>query len=113
MPTIDEGHRILRDQSVRLSEVAERDTIESVTFDNCVLRGPVVIALIDDVTIEESVITGTADGVLWPIAASRELLIGAIAMNRCVITRCRLEGVGFAVREDTLARVRRGLGFDD
>jgi len=104
------GDLTYRNQLVRITDLAvTSDTIEGVTFEGCQIVGPAVIALLHSNMIR-STIDGNVDAVIWPIATSRQWVIGGIALVNCTVANCRLERIGLAVPEAEVEQVRRSLG---
>ena len=57
--------RIYRNQTVRLADLTViADAIENVTFENCIIEGPAVVALLGG-TVMNSGFDGDLDSFLW------------------------------------------------
>ncbi len=102
---------VYRDQTVRLGDLAAlEDVLTGLTFENCEIVGPAVVALLGDTQVTDCHWTGDADAVLWP-AHGREQVVGAIGLKDCVITGCRFFRVGMLVPDEQLPAVRAGFGL--
>jgi hypothetical protein len=103
--------RTYRSTTVRLSELAVvADTIENVTFENCTLVGPAVLALMET-TMTQSSLEGDPESILWVIPDERQRLLGAIGLLRCNIVGCQLQRIGLVVPARELDGFKRGLGL--
>jgi hypothetical protein len=105
------GDRHYRNQALRVSDLVVTDHIvRGVTFENCVLMGPAVIALLGQGSVTGCNLEGSLDAVLWPVAGDRGEIVGAIGFEDCSLVGCSLRYIGFAVPEDQLASFRAGFG---
>lgn len=96
---------------VRLTDLAvTHDLIEEVTFENCTLVGPAVIALLGEGTFRDSAFDGDPDGVLWPLGDRRHV-IGAVGLLNCTVIGCRLQRIGLAYAADQEEAIRAGFGL--
>lgn len=84
------------------------DVIQGVTFENCTLVGPAVVALLGNGMMSESGFDGDIDAVLWPLGI-RQHIIGAIALIDCSIINCRLQRIGLAYPQEQEAIIRAGF----
>lgn len=110
MTQMHPADRHYRNQTVRLADLTViSDAIEDVTFENCTLEGPAVVALIGS-TLTNSRLEGDPDAIFWVIPPEREAVLGAIALVNCTIIGCALRRVGLAVPEHELEVFRRGFG---
>lgn len=97
-----------RNQIVRLPDLTvTSDLIDGVTFENCTLIGPAVVALLGGVTLQGSSFDGEVDAVLWPLH-ERDQVIGAIGLRDCVIVGCRLQRIGLAYTSAQEHTLREG-----
>ena len=109
MGTVHPGDRHYRNQLVRLSDLAvTQDTIERVTFENCTLVGPSVIALLGESRIEGGSWDGAPEAFLWPIGDRRHVL-GAIGLVSCSLIGCRFERIGLAYPDDQSDMIRQAF----
>lgn len=103
--------RHYRNMTVRLADLAViTDIIEDVTFENCTIEGPAVVALLGT-NLTNSRLEGDPDAIFWVIPPERETVLGAIALARCTIVGCSLRRIGLAVPEGEIERFRRGFGL--
>lgn len=98
-----------RNEVVELAKLALNDpVIREVTFVNCTIVGPAVIVPQGNTTIRNcSWDAPSFDAVAWVISDSRDQVVGAIALDSCTLTSCRMQGIGLAVpasRYDEMAR---------
>jgi hypothetical protein len=103
--------RTLRNQVVRLAELAGDDgVIEGYHFEDCHIKGPVVLVVQGDFSIVENEIEGDPDAFLWEIAPDRERVIGAILVKDSKFERCVVSGVGLAGPPEIIERIRESVG---
>lgn len=114
LPTVTAMHpadRHYRNQTVRLADLTViTDVVEDVTFENCTIEGPAVVALLDT-NLANSRLEGDPDAVFWVIPPERETVMGAIALVRCTVVGCSLRRIGLAIPEGELDLYRRGFGI--
>ena len=111
MTVMHPSDRTYRSQTVRLADLTViSDLIENVTFENCIIEGPAVIALMGQGTLRDCGFDGDLESLIWIVPAEREKVIGAIAMIDCTLVGCTLRRIGLAVPEADLDHIRRGLG---
>jgi hypothetical protein len=93
--------RHYRNQTVRLADLTVlNDVIEGVTFENCVIQGPAVVALMGQGSLTNSSFDAPSlDSVLWVIPDARNPVVGAVALVNCHIVGCALQRIGLAVLE--------------
>ncbi|AZH79446.1 hypothetical protein CSX12_13865 [Microbacterium sp. Y-01] len=88
---------------VRLADLAvTSDTIEGVTFRDCLVLGPAIVIPMSETSITNGVFTGDPEALFWELNPARELVIGAIGLVSCEFDGCRFERVGFAGGVDVL-----------
>jgi len=93
---IDIVDGVVRDQIVRVADLMlTRRVVDRVTFENCLLVGPAIIALIDGgdligCTFE----TSEVDQLLWPVQEG-DVKIGAVHFMNCNFHSCKFESIGF------------------
>lgn len=105
---------VYRNQVVRLTDLAvTQEILDGLTFENCLILGPAVVAPMGETVIEGSTFHGTAEGMYWPVSPDRGVVIGAIGLNNCKFTRCRFERVGFAGPPELLDALKGSPVVDD
>ena len=111
MEPMHPSDRSYRNQTVRISDLTVvTDVIERVTFENCVIEGPAVIALLGGTTFKDNGMDGDIRSIIWPVPRDREHVIGAIALIGCLVVGCSLRRIGLAVPEDQQETMLRGFG---
>lgn len=104
--------RHYRNQTVRLADLTVvSDVIENATFENCILEGPAVVALLGEGSLSNSSFEGDESSIFWVIPAERESVLGAVAMVGCHIVGCQFRRVGLAVPEREYEAFAKGLGL--
>lgn len=97
-----------RNQVVRLPDLTvTQDVLSGVTFENCTIIGPAVIALLGGVTLRGCSFDGEAEAVLWPLGA-RQNVLGAIGLLNCVLVGCRFQRIGLAYTDEQESMLREG-----
>jgi len=110
MEPMHPGDRAYRNTSIRLPELAVvSDVLENLTFENCSIHGPAIIAL-QRSTLNQCSFEGNEEGLLWDLG-DRTFIIGAIALVNCTIVGCRFQGIGIAVPPGQREAMRQGLGL--
>ena len=105
------GDRHYRNMALRVADLAVTDQIvRSVTFENCILIGPAVIALLGNASVSGCRLEGDLDAVIWEVPAARHTLIGAIGFQDCALVGCELKLLGFAVPTPQIEAFRAGFG---
>ncbi|WP_147381489.1 hypothetical protein [Nocardioides immobilis] len=100
-----------RNQTVRIADLAvTKDLLHGLTFENCQLIGPAVIAPLGTTQMIRCSWDGDFDAFVWPIPAERTV-IGAIGLADCTLIDCRMTRIGLVVPEDNLDQVKRGFGL--
>ncbi|MDQ1634961.1 MAG: hypothetical protein QOJ32_1770 [Frankiaceae bacterium] len=103
---------VYRNTLIRLPDLAVTSALLSdLTFENCQVHGPAILAVVDNVHFNRCGFDGTPEAVLWPIPPERTQLIGAIGLRNCMFVGCTLIGIGLAVPEAQLPDMRLGLGL--
>lgn len=107
------GTREYRNTMIRITDlVVVEDVLRDVTFMNCEVVGPAVLAPLDGTTISGcSFDTEGESQLFWLVPSTRRSVIGAIGLLRVGFYSCRFRRIGLAVPEDRLADFRRGFGF--
>ena len=104
------GDRSYRNTTIRIADLAvTEDTLTDLTFENCVIEGPAVIAFVNDCSMINTTIAGDPDSVLWVLPPEREYIVGAIGLVRCTIAGCRLQRIGIAVHAQEAEEYRRAF----
>ena len=75
------------------------------TFENCLIVGPAVIALIDSELLGCTLGAETnLEELLWIVdPENRPSIVGAVAAEKCRFVQCRFQGIGFAGPKQLLA----------
>lgn len=95
---------------VRLSELAmPSPRIANHHFQDCLLLGPVVIAMTGNGAISNCQFDGPPDEILWEIPSGRQSVVGAIEAADCTFESCRFSMVGFAGPKDFAEMFRGGV----
>jgi len=101
---------VYRNKAVRLCELTvNRTLLEGITFENCHLIGPAVLALLDSNVFSETTFEGEPDALLWEVPPSRQNVIGAIGLRTCRLISCRTTNVGFAGSPAIIAQFRSAV----
>ena len=101
---------VYHDKAVRLCELTvNRTLLENITFKNCHILGPAVIARLDDNVFDKTVFEGEPDALLWEVQPNRKKVIGAIGMRNCRLISCRTTNVGFAGPHALIAQFRASV----
>lgn len=106
------GTREYRNQLVRIAELTLlEDVIQDARFENCVIVGPAVLGLINNVTMSGCRFDAPGpDALLWPVPESRGAVMGAVGLMNVEIQSCQLQRIGIAVPEAQLEQFRREFG---
>lgn len=97
-------------QTIRISDLAVTDSVlRDLSFDNCHIMGPAVLALIDSVTLDSPAFDGTLEGILWEIPEDKTVF-GAIGLERCEFYACRFTAIGLAVTPELASKIRESVG---
>ena len=93
------GTREYKNQTVRLADLTVTDDmLEHLRFENCVVIGPAVVAMLTDVALMHCTFDAPgADALVWEIPDQRTVVIGAIGARDVGFYSCRFQRVGFAV----------------
>ena len=91
------GDRAFRDDVVRVASLTVTSPlISGLTFSNCQIIGPAVLALMGGVEISHCVFEGDVNSIFWEVPHSRPLVFGAVGVRDVVFSRCTFQAVGFA-----------------
>lgn len=92
---VEQGMRQYRDESLRIVDIIrdEDDAIRDSHFDNCLLQGPAVLFLRDQIVLEGLVFRPE---MFWIVEEQRGYA-GALALENVVISGSRFKDVGIAV----------------
>lgn len=106
-----ETREVHRGKVIRLCELTvTRALLENVTFEDCHLLGPAVVAVLDHNEFNGIVIDGELEAVLWEVPPERKSVIGAIGLQGCKLRNCRLTDIGLAGPREFAQRIRDSLG---
>lgn len=99
-----------RNQFVRIPDLAVTDDVlRDLTFENCTIVGPAVLALLESTTISGCTWDGPFDAFAWPIPEGRPWVIGAIGLVNVSFYGCRFQRIGLAFPESQNAAIRAGF----
>lgn len=77
-----------------LAREHEDDIVEDIAFEDCSIIGPVVLIVLDDVSLVGNHFQ--SPHVVWPPLDAERPYFGAIGVQRCDFRNCRFERVGLA-----------------
>lgn len=99
----------VKDQVVRLPDMTVvSPLITGLVFENCLILGPAVVAMVNGGAVEGCSFDSPADALLWDFPADT-IRVGAIGLDDCSFINCRFQGVGFAGPPDFIAEFTAGL----
>jgi hypothetical protein len=102
--------REFRGEVVRLAELAgDEGVIEGVHFEDCHVKGPVVLVVQGDFSLVKNEIEGDPDAFLWEIPPDRERVIGAVLIKDSTFEGCVFSNVGLAGPPEIIERIRVGV----
>jgi hypothetical protein len=82
--------------------------IQNRTFRNALLRGPMILYLLQGITIKGSNMgVDDLETILWPVEVGTSV-VGPVVVKNVVIEDCELAYIGFAGPEDHLDLLRQG-----
>ena len=81
----------------------DEGVIRDMAFERCVIQGPAVLVLVDDVAMEHNRFDGDKAAIFWEIGPDRPGVIGAIGLEDCRFVGCRFTQIGIAGPADVLA----------
>ena len=112
MEPMHPGDRTYRNQTIRLADLTVvNDVIEGMTFENCNIVGPAVVAFVGSGTVQNCGFDGDPDSLFWD-TADRGYIIGAVGIKDCRIFGCRFQRIGVAVKPQDRDMFLQGLNFD-
>lgn len=95
---------------IRLSELAmPSPRIANHDFQECLILGPVVVAMTGEGTISNCQFDASPDELLWELPPERQQVVGAIELANCNFESCRFSMVGFAGPKDFAVMFREGV----
>ncbi len=105
--------KVIRGRALLLQDIPrapDSPWIEGFTFEDCIVLGPAVIAITDQLIIEcvfgiEDEDIGT---ILWKMPKNQKR-IGAIGFRRTVFKNCFFQGIGVAGSRDALDSLKNGV----
>jgi hypothetical protein len=102
-----------RNLTLRLPDlVVTQDAIVGQTFENCVLIGPAVVALLGTTSFDSNVFDSPdVEAALWHVPDGQQVIVGAVAFVDCTISHCRFQRVGLAVLPGQREAIYRGFGL--
>lgn len=91
------GNREFRNEIVRLAELTVNTfVLEDLVFSNCRIFGPSVLVPRESEFTHCNWDAPGLDALFWPIDPSREQVVGAVAVVRCMFSSCSFSLVGLA-----------------
>ena len=104
------GDRKLRNRVVRVSEMTVNSAvIADYEFSNCRILGPAVLLMRDCQVVAARFDAPDLDSIFWEIPPSRQIIIGAIAVDRCMFSNCSFEGIGLAGNDELRRAIERAF----
>jgi hypothetical protein len=97
---------------IRLADLTvTQDVISDVRFEQCQIIGPAVLAVLDKVSFLHSAFDAPdASALFWPLPPEREIVMGAIGVQRVEFFACQFSKIGLAVPEDRMEQFLQGFG---
>lgn len=91
------GDGIFRDDVVRLASLTVTSPwLENLTFINCQIIGPAVLAIQENVEISNSEFEADVNSIFWVVPDDRPQVFGAVGVRNCTFSACTFRSVGFA-----------------
>lgn len=105
--------RNFRNTLVRVADLTVvEDFVEGYTFSNCEIVGPAVVAFLGGTVVSHCSFDSPGQSALfWPIAPSREVVLGAVAFVGCHFSGCSFRRIGLALPEDEIEQAAAGIDF--
>jgi hypothetical protein len=85
-----------------------RPIISNRTIEDCEIRGPAMVILLDGVTIAESGFEGDVDSLFVEVPEKR-IIFGAIGLRNCVFRRCRFIAIGIIGTREQIEQAKKGF----
>ena len=101
----------LRGRSVYLLDLippGAQPIISDRIFEDCEVRGPAMIALLNVNTITDSLFDGDIDSLFVEVADKR-IIVGAIGLQSCVFRRCRFTQIGIIGTREQIEKAKQGF----
>lgn len=107
------GDNHYRNETLRLPDLAVvADTIVGQTFENCVLVGPAVVALLGTTEfLRNTLQSSNVAAALWAVPEGQDVIVGAIGLLDCTVINCRLQRIGLAILPGQREAIYRGFGL--
>ena len=98
-----------RNTALRISDLTvTSDVLEHQVFENCKILGPaLLVAGGPDNEFRNCEWLGGPDAVIWEIAPTRTLVIGAIGLVGCRFYSCTFERIGMGLSPEVADQFRR------
>lgn len=92
------GEHRFTNRVVRMADLTvNTTTIEDLSFSNCRIIGPAILALLHDVTIDGAGWnTPSIDAIFWEVSPGRGAVVGVIGVANCSFSNCQFENIGIA-----------------
>lgn len=85
------GDRTYRNMLIRVADLTvHEDVIEGVTFENCSIVGPAVLAVLEGNEFLHCGWEGDLEAIIWEVPEG--LRIGAVGVRNCTFSSCRFTG---------------------
>jgi hypothetical protein len=99
-----------RGEDVYLADlVRENGILDGFRFEDCRVRGPVVIVVQGEFDLVNNTIEGDPDAFLWELPDERDRVTGAILVKDTAFEGCTFTNVGFAGHSDFIEQVKQGV----
>lgn len=100
-------------ETIRLVDLIPQNewTLRDVGFEDCDVLGPAIVYVENDVEIGHCEWDAPDESALyWPIGPDRQAITGAVVLEACSFSGCRMAGIGVAYSPDQESRIRAGFG---
>lgn len=105
------GDGVFRDEVVRIAALTVTSPwLENLTFINCQIIGPAVLAFVSDVDLRDSSFEGDLSSIFWEISPDRPTVMGVVGVRNVAFSRCSFRAIGFAGPPEMRNLFARGIG---
>jgi len=105
------GDALIRDEVVRVAAyTVTTPWIENLTFQNCQIIGPAVLALVDRVEMSHCSFEADLNALFWEVPHDRPMVLGAVGVRDVTFSRCTFQAIGFAGPPELRAVMEQELG---
>lgn len=101
----------IRGRAIRLIDLlapGARPIISNRTIEDCEIRGPAMITLLDGVTLADNNFDGDINSPFLEVAEPR-MIVGAIGLQDCVFRRCRFIAIGIIGTSEQIEQIKKGF----